>query len=439
MSMSKSLAAAACAVALAVACSDDEPVGGSSTGGTGGSGGATGGAAGSGGAGTGGTGGSAGSGGSAGQPAAVARLLVAGTDFATSTEIASIDLGTQAVLGRVTVSDGDAVPAASAGLGFVLERTLAKLDLLNASGDIEKSIDVGKTAVGLGGTGSTNPVSVVAFPGDADASTAGRAYVFLHDVNRVAVVDLAQGSVQKSIDLASYLVSGDGDGSVDMLGAVRALGGRVIFVLARIDRTTIAAPSFQLACPSAKALVLALDPATDTVVAPSGGDAGLTLELGLANPVDVALDGTKLHVLSAGCFASSDGGAQRVKHGIETVDLVTGSVSTALAPANEDYLARLLLLSSNSAVIDSFDATYAEHWFAWKPGTASLGSELSAVPMAPSVEGATSLLGVTVKTSDAGTSAEVVRYDTATQKATLVVANPWQGSFSSAAGSALVN
>lgn len=449
MNKTVGMGAIACAVALAVACGEDEPLGPGSggaagSGATGGGGAdgaaASGGSAGSGGGSGGSAGADSGSGGAeAGPPPG--RLLVAGTDFFSKTEVASVDLATNQVLGSVTFDDGDAVPAESNGQGFVLERTKSKLHHLDAAGQLAKSVDVGQSAVGLSGTGSTNPVGVIATASDGDSGTSWRAHVFLQLVNRVAVVDLSAGSVTKTIDLAAYQVGSDADGSVDTTSPVlHAASGRIYFLLGRIDRTTVAAPSYQLACPSVKALLLAVDVASDTLVDLNGSAAGEGIELSLVNPVDAALDVSedRLLVLSAGCFAPADGGAVRVSHGVEAVDLGTGTTSTLYAAPNQDFLSRLLLRGSGQALVNTFDPSFGEHWYPWATVQPSFGAELSGVPAAPSLEDEGHLLGVSITTTDAGSNVEVVRYDIAAQTKVGVVASPWTGSFASASGTALV-
>lgn len=442
-----------CAVALAVACGEDEQLGPGSGGaaGSGATGGtASGGSSGSSGSsGASGSGGSVAGGGSGGSDAAAGgsagdggpgpgRLLVAGTDFFSKTEVATVDLATNTVVGSVTLDDGDAVPASSAGRGFVLERTSAKLDVLDATGKVDKTIDVGKAALGLGGSGSTNPVSLIA----SESGGTSRAHVLLQNVNRIAIVNLSSGSLVGNLDLAPYWFSKDFDGSADATSAVRPAGAnRMYFVLGRIDRTTVKAPDFQLACPAVPALLLALDLATDTLVDLNGAAAGEGIELSMANPVDMAFDAgqNRLLVLHAGCFASADGGTSRTKHGVEAVDLTTFVATAAYTPANQDFLARFLLRNSTSAIIDSFDPTFAEHWYPWSVGQPTFGTELSSVPGAPTLEDENHLLGVDIATGDAGSTVDVVRYDLTAQTKVKLVGSPWTGSFSSAAGSALVN
>ncbi len=306
--------------------------------------------------------------------------------------------------GSVTVNDGDAVPAQSSGQGFVLERTHAKLHHLDASGKISKTIDVGKAALGLTGAGSTNPVGVTA--------TNGKALVFLNDVNRVAAVDLAAGTVSKTIDLAAYMAGSDADQSVDATNPVLR-SGRAYFLLGRVDRTTVTAPNYQLACPAVPALLMAIDVATESLVDLNGSAAGEGIELSLANPVDAAIDiaQDRLLVLSAGCHAAADGGAARLKHGVESVDLKSGVATTLYAAPNQDFLSRLLVRSSSAALVNSFDPSYAEHWSTWSLSQNTLGAELSGVPTASSLDGEAHLLGVDIATADAGTSVTVVRYE----------------------------
>jgi hypothetical protein len=358
----------------------------------------------------------------AGMPAA--RLLVAGTDFSTTTEVSSVDPTAGSVAGHSTVADGDAVPAASGGLGFILERTRDQVDVLASDGSIAQSIDV--TALG-----DANPPS----------SIAHEAFVTLYDANRVAVIDLDAARVAYSIDLTSYLDPNDSDGSVDVDNAVYdPARDRVYVTLARIDLNTITTPNYELACPSEGGLLLAIDATTLTPVDLNGSAPGVAVQLSLVDPVSVALDAAnhRLLVMDAGCFASADGGAQRVKHGIEAVDLSTGATSVPYQPSTADFLTRLILTGAGQALVDRFDASYVEHWNWWQVGASTLGSELSGVPDAVSYDGADALLGVSFPAPEAGGGPDVVSYDLGTETTTTIVSSPWSGTFSSAAGSALV-
>lgn len=414
-------------------------------GGTAGSAGTNGGAGSGGSAGTGGVGGSAGTGGSAGAADAggAQHLLVAGTDFTTTTEIASIDLKTKTVTGRLTVSDGDAVPAASGGMGFVLERTNGKVDVLAAGGTLDKSIDATAfgTSTDAGPSAGGDPVGVVVVPGaQADGgSPAARAYVPLYDGNRVAVLDLAAGVVSHTLDLSGYLDPSDGDGSVDADNAVYdASSGRLYLTLQRIDRTTIVAPDYELACPPVPSLLVAFDTATDTEVDLNGSATGKAIALKTVNPVSAVLDQGKLVILSAGCFDKSDGGATRTGQGVESIDLSTGQSTLLYQPGNNDFLAAMLPVGTGQTLIDRYDATYAEHWNHYAIGASALGAELSSPPAGICFDGSNGLYGVVTAAGDGGTSVDVVHYDLSTETATTLLSSPWQSSVTSAAGSALV-
>lgn len=447
------------AAGLAAGCNDNEVTalpadGGAGLGGTGGSGGAgSGGSAGTdGGGGTAGTGGSAGldggagsgggvgvDGGDAGPPpgtnpvgvvvvpgaqtdggSKTPRLLVAGTDFATTTEIASVDVAAKTVTGRLSVNDGDAVPEASGGLGFVLERTNGRVDLLAPDGTLDKAFDVAQT-----GSGS------------AIATT--RAYVPLYDDNRVAVLDLGAGIVSHSLDLSGYLDASDGDGSVDADNAVYdAQSGRLYLTLQRIDRTTIVAPSYQLACPTVPSLLIAFDTTTDTEVDLNGSATGKAIALATVNPDSAVLDQGKLVILSAGCFDTSDGGATRVKQGIESIDPSTGQSSVLYQPTNDDFLARMLPVGAGQTLVDRFDSNFVEHWNRYQIGASTLGSELVGWPDGVSYDGSGGLFGVATTSGDGGSNVAVVRYNLTTGTATTLLSSPWQGPVSSAAGTALV-
>lgn len=424
------------ALGMAVACSDDEAVtdgtGGSS--GTAGSGGASGngGASGSGGA-AGSTGGSAGSAGSAGADGGPGPglLLVSGTDFFSQSEIAVVDLASSTVTANLPFSSGDVIPVASGGRGFVLERTAGVVHVLGGTGAIAHSVPVEDSDAG----------SVPANPSGVAAVSATRAYVALYDRNGVAVIDPTAGTLVETLDLSSFSVSGDGDGFVEVATPIHdAAENRVYVTLARIDRTTIAPPDFQLACPTEPALLVALDGTSGAVVDLNGAAAGEAIPLGLHNPIDAALDvaGGRLFVLAAGCFAPGDGGSARTGHGAVAIDLASGQATVALAPSDGSFLSRLVYIGSDAALVNRFDETFAEHWNRWTTSQTSLGAELSGVPSAPSHDGAGSLYGTVFSSEDGGSAASVVRYDIAAETSSTIVSDPFDGSFASSGGSAIV-
>jgi len=423
------------ALAWSAACSSDEPA----ASGAGGSGAAPD-------AGSGGSGGGGGSGGSGGSPGGAAGadgggeqvpvnpravavvtapsgsvttplLLAAGTDFTATTEVGVVDVGGASVTEHLTFDDGDAVPAASGGVGFVLERTNDVIHVLGADGKIAHTVDM--QAAPTGG-----------------AVTGRKAYVLLYATNDIAVVDVDAGTVTKHIDLSSFQASGDSDGAIDMDDIVfDAAENRAYVTLGRIDLNTIQAPNFELACPTWNGLVVGIDATTDAVVDLNGASDGEAAELSLVSPSGIHLDSAqnRVVVLSSGCMTPGDGGSTRTRQGVEAVDLATGAVTVLLAPDNQDYLNRLVLVGGGQALLNTFDDLGTEHWYDWTLGAAALGADLTDVPSMPSFDGAGGLLGIRF-----GASAEVVRYELSNGNVTTVVGSPWTGSFSSAGGTALV-
>jgi hypothetical protein len=347
---------------------------------------------------------------------ATAELLLAvATDYVQKSELAAVNLGTRGVR-RATFGDGDAVPAASGGMGFVLERTNDKVHVLDAAGNVARSIDLHGAASG--------------------ASATQKAYVLLYATNRIAVVDLDAGRVAQYIDLSALHAAGDMDGAVDMDDIVYdPASARAYVALGRIDRTTILPPSFELACPSWKGLVVGIDTTTDTLVDVNGSAAGQAAELSLVSPSGLHLDSEqeRLLVLQSGCFRTADAGSERVGYGVEAVNLTNGATEVLLAPDTGDFLNRLVPVGGGQALINSFDAVYEEHWHRWTLTSGALGTELTEVPAMPSYDGAGALLGIAL-----GTTPEVVRYVLQDGATTTVVSDPWSESFPAVGGTALV-
>jgi hypothetical protein len=289
-------------------------------------------------------------------------------------------------------------------------------------GAIYKTYDVGKAALGDSGAGTTNPVAVV--------NTASKVYVTLNSDNRLPVFDAAAATLTKSIDLSTHLDSADADGAVEA-GNLLLSANKLYFTLARIDRTTVAPPDYQLACPSTKALMATVDVATDVVDG--------TVELPHQNPNDAYLDTAlnRIVILSAGCFETTDAGKVRVQAGIASYDLVAKTATALYTSTSGDFLSRFVWLSTTQVLVNTFDASFGEHWYSWDPAEASLGAELTGIPSASSGEDAGHLLGVSFVASDAGTTASIDRYDVTAMTSAPVVASPFTGSFAAASASVI--
>lgn len=304
-------------------------------------------------------------------------LLVGATDYTSTTKVDAITLTTGAVAGSATYADGDAVPDSSGGVGFVLERTNGALNVLTATGTVAHRVLL-QTADG--GTGS-NPHDVLVVPG----SSPRKAYVSLYGANAIAVVDIDAGTVTGTIDLSGFQAAGDTDGTVEVDSSLfDATTGRAYFVLDRIDQNTAYQnPGYLLECPAEPGLIVAVDPATDTLVDLNGSDAGTGGHaLGLVSHGALVQDpgSGKALAIAAGCFATTDGGSPRSKQGVESIDLQTGVVTTVLAPSTENYLNYVEILAPGSALIQSFDANYVTLWNAWSTSSATLGAAYDCVP-----------------------------------------------------------
>lgn len=357
-------------------------------------------------------------------------LLVGGTNYTSTTEVVALSPATGAVLGRVTYADGDAVPAASGGVGFVLERTNGALDVLTSSGAVAHKVAL--TAAD-GGTG-TNPHHVVVVPG----SSPRKAYVSLYNANAIAVVDIDAGTVKKTIDLSSYLDPTDSDGSVDVdSGLYDAATGRAYFALERIDLNTAWVAPYEQACPPVPALVVAIDPATDMLVDLNGSDAGTGFSLGLVSPSAMVQDpgSGKALILAEGCFKKIDGGSERVLHGVESLDLATGATTTLLSPTSPNLLADLEILGAGTGVIESYAPNYSALWNGWNVDSPALGPSYSCIPEQSVVANQDTLFGATFT----GTSASVIAYRLSQGSGSVLVQNIFQASTSqNIAGVALV-
>jgi hypothetical protein len=380
-------------------------------------------------------------------------FYVGGTDFQTRTEFAAIDLATRAVSHRETFDDGDVVVRVSGGRAFALERDNGTVDELDGSGHVQRRISLDQTDAG---SRHGNPHDVVVVPKEGGGH---KAYVSLYDENAIAIVDLDAGTTTGKIDLSPLHDASDKDGAVDVeYGFYDAVGHRAYFTAARIDITTINKDTnYELACPPVPSLLVPIDTETDRVVglganadagAPSGADAGTgadaaasdggsairaAVALGVVAPTDLAFDAAKrrAYVLASGCFAES---GHRSSHGIEIVDLATGVTTTPFAPADQDYLNRLVLLPDGSALVQSFDAASIERWHAWQPGSASLGDLLPNVPSAAIPIANDLLAGV----DTSGSPYVVAAYRISTPGLLPLVPSPFQGTVYGTANAALL-
>jgi hypothetical protein len=345
----------------------------------------------------------------AAEPATSNHLLVASTDYMTATTVGSVALDTGTLEDPSTFKDQDTIATSSAGLGFAVERSADKVNLLEGSA-IKITFDLKDL-----GTGD-------------DVALANKAYVPVLSESLISVLDLKAGTVSKRIDLNKYNAASDSDGSADISAAVYDATKKIAyFVLGRIDFGNLDA-SYHVQCSTAKALVVGIDANTDEVIDLNGDAAGEAAELELANPgsVSLAADGS-LVILSSGCYT----GAALKSSGVEVLDTTAGTSVVAYASTTSDYLGALFLTSGSQALIGASDSvTFTSHWYKLDLEAGKLGDELLNVPDAVSFDGK-DLLGV-------DKTGAVVRYDIATGTSTTVSATQWVGKYSNAASTALV-
>jgi hypothetical protein len=336
------------------------------------------------------------------------HALVTGTDFATQGEVASVQLGAGSVDDSTVYleSFGDVVTQSSGGLGFALQRTSGKVNLLNGS-KIKTTFDVNQTGT------------------KAAVDIANKAYVSSLNYNFISVLDLQAGTVADRVDISQFNAPNDGDGSVNTVaGAYDANKKIAYFVLGRIDFTTYDS-LFRLPCNGTKALVIGIDATTNAIVDLNGAADGSAISLFLANPQEATLsaDGKTLTVLANGCYD----GAQD-KQGVEVVHLDTASSTIAYAPTDGSSPNDLIVLAGGQALIQSaFGAPYNKLDLT----TGVLGAKLNNVPQAAVFDG-TDLIGVTLDTPNT-----VVRYNVGTDTATTLVTSPWAGTYTNASTTVL--
>jgi hypothetical protein len=362
-------------------------------------------------------------------------LFMAGTDYCTgcSSELAAVDLEHRCVRGRTVFADNEIVPRVSGGHAFVLERTTDLVAMIDSAAKVSATVDLNEVD---GSTAWLNPHDIVyAKP----ASGSPKAYVSLYNAGQIAVLNLETPKVEKTIDLSSFRDATDADGSPDPdVGFYDATTERVYFALHRTDVTTSYADPYIVHCPPVASLLVGIDVATDTLIDLNGPAAGVGLPLSLVAPADVAVDATgrRALFLANGCGSppAVDGGAyDRVLAGVESVNLDTLATTVLFTPASQDFFSRVLLLGSDSALLQSF-GNLGEVWNKWAPSSPSLGAAIARVPGQAVVEGPDSLLGVFIT----GKHARVARYAVSTQVAATVVSSPWVGTFKFASGVALL-
>jgi hypothetical protein len=347
-------------------------------------------------------------------PTTFNHVLVTGTDYATKGEVASVRLSPIAIEDSTSYPDrkGDVIAVGSGGLGFVLQRSEGKVNLVDGS-KIKTTFDIAALGTGV------------------PADLSHKAYVPSYNYNFISVLDLAAGTVTGRIDLSQFQDPKDSDGSVNTTAAMYDPTKKIAyFVLARIDLHSF--DENGLPCSGTKALVVGVDATNDSILDLNGSADGKGIELYMANPASATLssDGNTITVLNFGCYA---GGL--TKQGVEQVHLDTVSRTIAYAPTDDNAPGDLIQLAGRQALLHAYRPDFSDVWNTLDLSTGIVGAQLNNVPDGAASDG-TNVYGVTI--ADPSLAANVVSYDVATDTTTNIVASPWVGHYSAAATVALV-
>jgi hypothetical protein len=360
-----------------------------------------------------------------GSPEASTRsyALFAGTDF-TSAELAVVALNPDTVEGQLPLADQDSVAAASGGSGFVLERGIGDVIVLDPAQpwtakttiDINDSLDAAPYA--------SNPHAVV-------LTTGTKAYVARYASNLVAIVDVGSGSVTGHLDLSAYVAPDDTDGLVDVTDAAYDPGsGRAYFLLQRINQFDYGqAPDYVAACLASRAEIVGVDVTSNSIVDLNGAAAGDAIDLLGDDPIALTPDFANARILvpDTGCYQASDAGADggpspRTGRGVESVALATATPSWLYQSHVLDRLSGLIFVDGTRAFVNQ-----GSDWFAWNPTQTTLGGVVASFPEAPFYDGSGRIVGVSSATGlDGGTVWSVVALDVGTSQLSMIAENPFR-------------
>jgi hypothetical protein len=311
--------------------------------------------------------------------------LFVASNFNDKARMVTVDLKARTAAGPtldVSVRFGDVVPYASGKRGFLLDRTDGTVLVLDraAPWTIARTIDVNQ---GDGG--------VFVNPHAALVSAGAKTYVLRYGTNTIAVANADTGALSGTIDLSSFVASGDPDGLVDAFdGVYDPASGRAYALLQRIDQFAYNGHADHLnPCLPFSPLVIAIDTTTDQIVDLAGGDAGAKgLALLGQNPSALVPDlaGGRLLVVQSGCYdaaAAPDGGGvtePRILRGIESLTLTSKSSAWLYEHSQSDRVSGLVLADATHAFVGRKDNANTDRWYAWDPTTTALGAEIASFP-----------------------------------------------------------
>lgn len=317
-------------------------------------------------------------------PATVTRLLA--TQLATKGELIAVDPVKGTVDGRLKFTGFGT--AQGGGAPFLIESstdTVAKLDP-SKPWNVVSSWNVAGSDAFDGGESYADPVQVIAV-------APNKAYVLRYNRDAIAIIDPSQsadgGAATAYIDLSALQQAGDGDGHVDMAGAIFDQTRKRLYVaLANIDLHNVDPMGFFQICGATKSTLIAIDTTTDKLVdlgggQPGGGVAlsGQSPQLGLSGGMAYDASGDRILVESTGCNEPVGDGGMGPLSGrlIEAVSLKTNTTTTLLDLNAQDFPGQMLFVDTHTAFVQLGFTPFAKV-YRWDPSMTTLGTALAEAP-----------------------------------------------------------
>lgn len=302
--------------------------------------------------------------------------LLLSVNYKSGSELIAYSIGAKDVDGRLQYPGYIGTTYVdSQGRTFLLEQAndrVVELDPL-APWQERASWDVHLNDGSDAGSAYADPVTVV-------PTTPGKAYVLRFNRNQIAVIDdslKADASAPiKTIDLSSFLDPSDTDLSVDPAGA-SFVNGTLYVLLANLDLNKVSPTGYFTICSDSHPKLIAIDPATDTVISAfDAGTGGIALPGYNTNANGLWYDAprNRLLALQGGCNSElADAGKGPLsRREVDAIDLTTGAVSVALDLNAEGFPGSFAKASADEVIL-GFDFNSAKRW---NVTTTTLGSSL---------------------------------------------------------------